>query len=262
MKTLIATTITSVLLLGTFSQARSQSYEMTPSGNSSELTVTISNLYAYIDVRGTADGKVRIESDGYEGIPEKAKGLKPLSATGPDNTDIGLYVEQKGNVISISGAHRDADDADYTIYIPKAAKLKVEYNSFQADDVRISDMTNEVEVESKIGDLELINLTGPVVANSLSSDITVVFTDVSQVSPTSISSTSGDIDVTMPGSTKGSFRMKSMSGEVYTDLDFDIEEKDNLRRLGGGMSAEADLNGGGVEISLRCISGDIYIRKK
>ena len=123
-------------------------------------------------------------------------------------------------------------------------------------------MSSEIEIESKIGDIKLANVSGPVVANSLSSDIEVSFSALSQASPTSISSTSGDIDITLPSSTKGTFALKSMSGEVYTDLDFDIEEKDNLRRWGGGMSANANLNGGGVEISLRCISGDIYLRKQ
>ncbi|MEM9328403.1 MAG: DUF4097 family beta strand repeat-containing protein [Bacteroidota bacterium] len=257
------TLITTIALFGIFFLAHGQTYEMTPSGNSSELTINIENLFAYIDVRGTSEGSIRIEADDYRGLPEKAKGLKPLSATGPDNTEIGLYVKQVGNTVSIAGAHRSADDADYTIFLPKNAKLRIDYNSFQANHVKVSDMASEVEIDSKVGDIELVNVTGPIVANSLSSDIDVDFSSVTQGSPTSISSTSGDLDITLPADTKGNFNMKSISGEVYTDLDFEMEQEEgSMRRFGGGMSAEATLNGGGVDISLRCISGDIYIRKK
>ena len=95
----------------------------------------------------------------------------------------------------------------------------------------------------------------------MSSDIEVVFTEMNQTAPTSLSSTSGDIDITIPANTKGDFKMSSTSGDVYTDLDFKFDDEDGMKRWGGGMSANAKLNGGGVKVSLRSVSGDVYIRK-
>jgi DUF4097 and DUF4098 domain-containing protein YvlB len=196
----------------------------------------------------------------YEGLPEKAKGLKPLSGGAPENTGIGLSVTQEGNTISISGSHREADDAEYTLSIPKNVNLKIDYNSFQAGDVRIQGMESEVEAKSSVGDLLFVDVMGPIVAHTLSSDLEIVFTSINQTSPSSITSTSGDIDVTLPAAAKGTFKMATISGGVYTDLNFDMGEEENTRKL-MGQSATGKLNGGGVEVSLKTISGDIYVRK-
>lgn len=241
---------------------KAQQYEMTPSGNTSELTVSIGNLYADLEIQGTNSEVVRIIALDYEGLPEKARGLKPLSATGPDNTEIGIYVKQNGNEITISGASRRSDDGEYKIELPANVKLVIEFDSFQAGDVRVSDMSGEVEASSKVGDLEFQNISGPLVASSLSSDINIIFTSVSQMGPSNIISTSGDIDVTLPETTKGDFQMNTVSGEVYTDLEFEFEGETGSSFFGGGMSAKASLNGGGVEIYLKSISGDIFIRKQ
>lgn len=240
--------------------AQSQDYTMEVKGQVGETWVKINNLFADIKIEGISGSEIKIEARGYEGLPEKAKGLKPLSASGPENTGIGLSIQQDGNEISISGAHREADDAEYTIRLPKNLKLGIDYNSWQAGDVKIEGMAGEVEAKSQVGDLEFIDVTGPIVAHTLSSDLIVTFTDLSQASPSSITSTSGDIDVTIPESATGTFKMSTVSGGVYTAFDFDFGEETKLRRT-MGQNATGNLNGGGVEVVLRSVSGNIYIRK-
>ena len=248
------------LLLITAGSAYAQEFSYTVKGNATETTVWINQLYADLEIEGTQGSDIRIEAKGYEGLPEKAKGLRPLSSGGPENTGIGLSISQEGNRISISGAHREADDAEYLIMLPKNIKLNIDYNSWQAGDVKIKGMANEVEAKSQVGDLYFEDITGPIVAHTLSSDLEVKFNDLSQVSPSSITSTSGDIDITLPSGVKGTFKMATVSGGVYTDLDFDLGEEGNVRRM-MGASATGKLNGGGVEVSLKTVSGDIYVRK-
>lgn len=232
-----------------------------PTGDLNETVVLIENLFSDMEIIGTSSAEIRITVKGYEGLPEKAKGLKPLSSTGPENTNIGLYVAQEGENITISGASRVASKSDYTIYLPQLIKMKLDYSSFQAGDVKITGLTNEVEVKSQIGELTFKDVTGPIIASTLSSDISVEFSVLNQTSPTSLTSTSGDIDITLPANSKGDFKMSTTSGEVYTDMDFDFDEEEGLKRFGGGMSARANLNGGGAQVTLRCVSGDIFIRK-
>lgn len=260
MKTIIAG-----LLLLTWSslmaQERSQSSFTLPlKGDASDTWLVISNINSDLKIEGTSGSDIKIESRNYRGLPDKAKGLKPLSATGPENTGIGLSIQQDGNTISLSAAHNEADDADYTLYLPKNLKLKIDYNSWQAGDIVIKEMAGEVEAKSQVGDLELYDVTGPIVAHTLSSDLIVSFTSLSNSSPTSLSSTSGDIDVTFPASTKGTFHMATVSGGVYTAFDFDFGEEGTTRRV-SGHNATGKLNGGGVKVSLKTVSGDIYIRK-
>lgn len=237
-----------------------QEYKYTPKGDISSTVILIENLNADVIIEGVSSNEITITTQDYEGIPEKAKGLKPLSATGPENTGIGLSVTQDGNTIRITGASRKAD-GEYHFKVPKNIKLKANMNSWQSGDFVAMGLSNEVEVKSQNSDLVLKNITGPLVAYALSGDIAVVFSTVSQSTPTSISSTSGDVDITMPASTKGNFKMGTVSGEIYTDVDFKFAEEEDMKRMGGGMSANATLNGGGVEISLKSVSGDVYIRK-
>lgn len=251
-------TIAMITLIAVSSYA--QEYKYTPKGDVSTTTVVIENLFADVVIEGVSSNEITITTSDYEGIPEKAKGLKPLSATGPENTGIGLSVIQEGNTIKVSGASRKAD-GEYYIKIPKNIKLKADLNSWQAGDFVASGLTNEVEVKSQNSDLVLKNITGPLVAYSLSADIEVVFTTISQTTPTSISTTSGDLDITLPASAKGNFKLGTISGEIYTDIDFKFNNSDDMKRLGGGMKTDAILNGGGVEVALKSVSGDVFIRK-
>lgn len=235
-------------------------YDFAVKGNASDTWLVIENLSSDLIIEGTSGSEIKIESYNYRGLPEKAKGLKPLSATGPENTGIGLNIMQEGSTIKLSGAHREADRANYVISLPKNLKLKLNYNSWQAGDVVIKGMTGEVEAKSQVGDLGFIDVTGPIVAHTLSSDLEVTFTTLSTASPTSLSSTSGDIDITIPSDTKGTFKMSTISGGVYTAYDFDFGDEAKISRI-GGQSATGQLNGGGVEVTLKSVSGDIYIRR-
>ena len=253
------TIITGLFILSAF-VGTGQEYSMQVKGQIEETWVIIENLFADLEIEGIEGSEIKIKANDYEGLPEKAKGLKPLSASGPENTGIGLSIQQDGNSILISGAHREADNAEYTLLLPKNMKLKISYDSWQAGDVLIKGMAGEVEAKSQVGDLKFEDVTGPIVANTLSSDLEVSFNKVSQSSPTSLASVSGDIDVSMPESSQGTFKMSTVSGGVYTAFDFDFGDETNLKRT-GGQSATGTLNGGGVEVRLKSVSGNIYIRK-
>ena len=249
------------LLIALAISTQAQEYKYTVKGNAAETWVEINQLGADLIIEGSSGTDIRIVATGYEGLPEKAKGLKPLSSSGVDNTGIGLSVNQSGTNITIVGTSRDSDDGQYTIYLPKGLNLKVDYGTWQSGDLTIKSMTGQVEAKAFSNDLILENVTGPIVAHTLSSDLVVKFSTLAQTAPTSLSSTSGDIEVTLPSASKGTFKMNTMSGGVYTDLDFEMKESDaNVRRIGGN-STTGKLNGGGAEVSLKSISGDIYIRK-
>lgn len=255
MKPMLAT-----LLLVVASYTIAQDFSYSVKGNAEETIVWINQLAAELRIEGVSGSEIKIIANDYEGLPEKAKGLKPLSGGEPENTGIGLSVSQEGNTISIAGAHGEADDAEYIISIPKNVMLKIDYNSWQAEDVKVSGMENEINAKTQVADMQFFDVTGPIVAHSLSSDLEVIFSSLNQSLPSSITSTSGDIDVTIPSSTKGVFKMATLSGGVYTDLDFDLGE-DADKRSFMGQSATGKLNGGGVEVSLKSVSGDIYVRK-
>ncbi len=75
---------------------------------------------------------------------------------------------------------------------------------------------------------------------------------------------SGKIDLRLPATTRCNFGVKTISGDVYTDLSFELPKSndDGLSRVGGKYESELRLNGGGEMVTLKTISGDIFLRKK
>jgi hypothetical protein len=252
------------LLTITVIDASAQEFIMKPKGTISELTVEVRNLFTDLVIEGGTAGEIRVVADDYEPAPEKAAGLRPLSALGPDNTGIGLHINQDGNTVTISGTRRNNSSSDYRISLPADIRLKIDYGSFNSDDIIISGMNNEVEVKSQVGDLEFADVTGPIVASTLSADINIRFTSLNQSAPSLITSISGDIDITLPQGSKGNLHLGSVSGEIYTDLEFDSVETTGRQsniNYNAGTLADTRLNGGGVEFTVKSVSGDIFLRK-
>jgi hypothetical protein len=205
-----------------------------------------------------ASNEIIIESDKEYKIPEEAKGLKPLSNKAKDNTEMGLEIKKEGNKITVKKAGNQS--MNYTIKLPKNTNISIENMGWWSlSEINIKDIAGEIEIKSKKCNINLQNVTGPLVVNTTSGDINIVFSTVSG-NPTAISSNSGNIDVTIPESTKADFKLKTYDGEVLTDLDIEVEE-DNKTRI-SGERIEGKLNGGGIEISIRSMTGNLYLRKK
>jgi len=231
-------------------------------GSPEQYTLKITNLQAEISIEAYSGTEILLTALDYEGIPEKAQGLRPLSATGPDNTEIGLNIKAEGNLILLAGAGRHADEAEYVIKVPAAMGIAYEQESWHGGgDFVITGVNGEINLQMKNSDIILKDVSGPVVANTVSGDVTVEFSKINQNKPSSLAATSGDIDIKLPSDSKINFKLSVVSGEVYTDMDLKFVEKEGLNRM-GGMNANPTFNGGGVEMSLRAISGDIYLRKK
>lgn len=75
---------------------------------------------------------------------------------------------------------------------------------------------------------------------------------------------SGKIDLRLPAAARCDLGVKTISGDVYTDLTFEKPkpDADGLSRVGGKYEADLRLNGGGDALTLKTISGNIYLRKK
>lgn len=68
---------------------------------------------------------------------------------------------------------------------------------------------------------------------------------------------SGFIDLSIPAEKKADLEMKTISGNIYTDVAMTNSGKKRIAEL----HISDKLNGGGVPINLETISGDIFFRK-
>lgn len=215
-----------------------------------------------IKVEGYDGNEVKITAMDYEAPPERAKGLRPLYNSAVDNTNTGLSVTEEDGTLLIREASNQ--DGEYLIQIPKNAKLSISQQNWNGQDIAVENMKNEVEIKSNSADVRLLNIDGPVIAKSTSGNIEVSFSTLNQAAASKISAISSDVEISLPANSPANFKLKSISGEIYTDFDMDFKqnsEGSNMRRLGGGHTIEASTNGGGTELGIETISSNIYIRK-
>nr|WP_295923320.1 hypothetical protein [uncultured Dyadobacter sp.] len=72
---------------------------------------------------------------------------------------------------------------------------------------------------------------------------------------------SGFVDMTWPKSKGANVAVKTITGEVYSDLDIDFGKNKDKNPIVGYL-LEGKFNGGGPEVKLESISNNIYLRKK
>ena len=74
-----------------------------------------------------------------------------------------------------------------------------------------------------------------------------------------VNSISGFIDYSAPSACKAKINISTISGNVYSNLKFDKQPDKEMKWVGSDYNLV--LNGGGPEIALKTISGDIFLRK-
>lgn len=116
----------------------------------------------------------------------------------------------------------------------------------------IMDINYEISIPSQTS-LIIETITGEIELTSLPKEL-------------EIKSVTGDIDLSVNTGDSHSFKVKTVTGDVFTNLKLNYKEKDGngLKRIGGGFTTklEADLNQGGSPIVLESTTGNIYLRKK
>lgn len=231
--------------------------------NNADHKIVLAISQGDVKITGYEGDQVRIKTDEFYEKPERAKGLRSLYSTAEDNTGLGLSVVKEGKILNIVKASRS--HGNYEIEVPSKVAVAVEQVNWGGGDLEIENLEGELEIKSNDGDIVLKNIAGPLVASSTSGDVTANFNTVRQGKPSAISIISGDVDISLPSDTKADFKLQSISGEIYTDFDITMKgDKTNkeMQRIGGGYTINGSTNGGGTEMSIKTISGDVYLRKR
>ena len=80
--------------------------------------------------------------------------------------------------------------------------------------------------------------------------------------PLELKTVSGDIDMSVPSGRGVDFEVKTVSGEVYSDLTIEYPDgKDGLKQL-VGINVHGRAFGGGPFADIKTISGNVYLRNK
>lgn len=258
------TFLIAVMIVPALSFGQMKKFEYTPKVKGK---IEIKDLLGNVSLQNTTGNAIVIESDFEVEKPDRANGLKLLGSA-EDNTDLGVNINEENGVIYILGTVSKVRDHQYKISVPVGSAVSLDYNSpFAQGNLVIDSFKGSLETRTLNADVKVTNSTGPLTVNTISGNLEISFSSISQDAPTSLATISGLIDVTIPANEKATLGINSLNGNIYNNLDLKAakETLDDQRAYGMkpiGQKGEFNLNGGGQKVLLKSISGNIYLRKR
>jgi hypothetical protein len=247
-----------LLTVFVWKQSVAQEFKMTVE-NSKDAQLSLDDFPGDLPIEGYSGNEIIITStSGRFDTPDRAKGFKPVYGGGTDNTGIALAMEKNGNKISFRCLLPITKGADYHVKVPDNLMLRIHRDCERGGETTIQNIKNEIDFDG-CHQIHLKNVTGPLVISTISGGVDVVFSEISKDKPISIASISGEVDVTLPAKATIDLEMSTINGNMYSDFDLAADSK-NMKKVGGN-SIRTQLNGGGTDLKLSVISGNIYLRK-
>lgn len=150
-----------------------------------------------------------------------------------------------------------------TIQVPANIALKAWSN--QGDYIRVSGMKGDLEISSNGGDIVLEDVSGHIVADASNGDLIVDWVGSNPTQPMAFTSRNGDVDVSFPDDMRATLKLQTRYGSVKTAFEVSnqktvVDQTGESDRVRVESWTQADINGGGPELTMRTFHGDLIIR--
>lgn len=239
----------------------------------------VKNIRGSIVIKPGDEGQIKINA------------VKHLDSGFPEETNIEISQNGNGEVcVTTQHTHNGfwksgrPCKVDYQIFAPKSCSVNLKTVSSSADveglegdfkinsvsgTVKLTELSGSINAKNVSGKLLGENLSGPAKLESISGEIraedsnllslnsttvsgsAIIHTDLGD-GPYKLSSISGSAKLVVPENTKCSVHAKSISGRFHTDLNASFS---SINR----RSWDVDLEGGGTEIRMNSVSGNLYV---
>jgi hypothetical protein len=148
------------------------------------------------------------------------------------------------------------------------------FNGILEGDVNVKNFSGIIEVNTVHGSINAENIDGEVIASTVEGDINITFNKLNKSRTLYFSTVNGDIDITLPKGTNADIMTRTMEGDVYSCFNGDVtlgketedetattESQNNFSNIFQSNYITTRINGGGQNIYLSTIDGNVYIRK-
>lgn len=214
--------------------------------------------------RDNSGVNVNVEVNTNTGKSSSSNGMKQINA----GNAFDVSAEEKNNRVTV---HSDSWKAPVTLIIKvPQSEANLKLGTINHGDISVNNVNGEMEISNTNGSIQLNNISGSVVANTVNGPVVATFKNIDPKAAMAFSTLNGNVDVTFPASFKGNVKLKSDMGEMYTDFDIETDKKQakvnrssqsGLFRLNIENWIYGKINGGGPELMMKNMTGNIYIRK-
>jgi DUF4097 and DUF4098 domain-containing protein YvlB len=272
MKKILSTLVMSIAIFLTMHiQAQTTSSEQLSvplSSPGKQYTLNVSLVNGSIKVASYAGKDILIEVNvpgktGKETTEDVGNGMKRIS---PRNS-FDITAKEDNNTVTVN-----SNDVNRTVAlslkIPQDVKLKL--STVNDGDIDVDNVNGELEINNVNGEIKLTHIGGSIVASTVNGDLIATFNSIDAKAPMAFSTLNGNVDVSFPPSAKANLKLKSDRGEIFTDFDIDIDKSepkiDRSNHAGMYQLKLEDwvigkINGGGPEVLMKNMDGNIYVRK-
>jgi hypothetical protein len=267
-----------VLLMAVGGRLAAQTTTPAPAPAAQELTVPLSEpgkpftleakiFNGSITLMGY-DGKdiqvaIHTEKDDEKSDDNEGGGMRRIGGGTLD-----FSAEEHDNAVSIH-APMSTKLKGITIKIPQGS-TKIVLGTVEDGDIEVKDVSGEIEINNINGAISATGISGSVVANTINGDVVVKFKSVDPKAPMAFTSLNGKVDVLFPADTKANVKLKSDRGEMFSDFDIAVDKtqpkvekssEDHYYSVKIEDWVYGKINGGGPEMMMKTMQGNIYIRK-
>ncbi|HLY69971.1 MAG TPA: hypothetical protein VKR53_09585 [Puia sp.] len=268
-KAIIACTLLTIIFAGkTLAQSSNPDELVVPlSSPGKPYTLKVGLVSGSITV-GVNTGKdiiIDVKTEGGKAKGEMTtadNGMKKISK----GNSYGITAKEDENVVNVSTDNPE-ETVSLSLKIPQDVKLKL--TTVNDGDIIVNNIKGELEINNVNGAITLNNISGSVVASTINGSVITTFTMADSKAPMAFSSLNGNVDVTFPSNAQYNMKLKSDRGEIYTDFDMVIDKTEKVSNTShsGMYELKKDdwitgkINGGGPEVMMKNMEGNIYIRK-
>ncbi|WP_146229850.1 DUF4097 family beta strand repeat-containing protein [Pedobacter nutrimenti] len=156
-----------------------------------------------------------------------------------------------------------------TLKVP-LTELSLKLKAVNNGDITVSNVNGNIEATNVNGAIQINKVAGSVVANTINGNIVVSFRSIDPKASMAFSTLNGHVDVSFPENLKANLKLKSDRGEIYSDFNIVAEagkltteqnQKKGLFRIHLNDWLNGKVNGGGPEMLMKNMNGNIYVRK-
>ncbi|HEX6429480.1 MAG TPA: DUF4097 family beta strand repeat-containing protein [Niastella sp.] len=206
-------------------------------------TVKFINLSGHVSIEGTAKNEISIDY-----YPDE-----PQSKVTSGNTGVGLEFQKLNNSCVFTGLLPEATKGRYVIHVPEKMPLNYQSDAGYTQQVVVVNCKGDIDIKMP-KDVKLQDVSGGIVIQSTSGQVTVKSTAIHKHKPVSIITETGSIYFAIPADTNAELKLGSTMGTVHASL----YSKQGKTRM-DGKQFNTKLGTGGTQIHIQSLSGDIHL---